>query len=420
MESSQLLSIIEEQYRQFKRKETGIPRKLDIQRQMDMPQVSFITGIHRSGKSTWLHQISENYDTWYFMNFDDERLAGFELEDFQKTMICFKKMSQASVIFFDEIQHVSGWEQFIRRIYDEGFKVYITGSNSKILESDLATRLTGRYIRTEMYPFSFSEFLLFKKISYNSFITDEIAIILRELEEYLFNGGFPEYIRSKDEEVLQRLYEDVLYKDLIAHFGIRNIGGFKKLSLFLATNFTKIFSYNSLAKTLQLHSPNTVKEYISLLQESYLFDELLKYDVSLKRQYLSMRKIYMVDNGLRNSVAFKTSDDKGRLLENLVFIELKRRKHNIFYYKTRNNREVDFLIAEDSLRLLQVCYDLSDPYTQEREIKALTEAMKELSLRESTLITYNSDHEYLKINGFTIQVLPVWKWLLTAETDIIK
>jgi len=420
MESSQLLSIIEEQYRQFKRKETGIPRKLDIQRQMDMPQVSFITGIHRSGKSTWLHQISENYDTWYFMNFDDERLAGFELEDFQKTMICFKKMSEASVIFFDEIQHVSGWEQFIRRIYDEGFKVYITGSNSKILESDLATRLTGRYIRTEMYPFSFSEFLLFKKISYNSFITDEIAIILRELEEYLFNGGFPEYIRSKDEEVLQRLYEDVLYKDLIAHFGIRNIGGFKKLSLFLATNFTKIFSYNSLAKTLQLHSPNTVKEYISLLQESYLFDELLKYDVSLKRQYLSMRKIYMVDNGLRNSVAFKTSDDKGRLLENLVFIELKRRKHNIFYYKTRNNREVDFLIAEDSLRLLQVCYDLSDPYTREREIKALTEAMKELSLRESTLITYNSDHEYLKINGFTIQVLPVWKWLLTAETDIIK
>ncbi len=420
MESSQLLSIIEEQYRQFKRKETGIPRKLDIQRQMDMPQVSFITGIRRSGKSTWLHQISENYDTWYFMNFDDERLAGFELEDFQKTMICFKKMSEASVIFFDEIQHVSGWEQFIRRVYDEGFKVYITGSNSKILGSDLATRLTGRYIRTEMYPFSFSEFLLFKKISYNSFITDEIAIILRELEEYLFNGGFPEYIRSKDEEVLQRLYEDVLYKDLIAHFGIRNIGGFKKLSLFLATNFTKIFSYNSLAKTLQLHSPNTVKEYISLLQESYLFDELLKYDVSLKRQYLSMRKIYMVDNGLRNSVAFKTSDDKGRLLENLVFIELKRRKHNIFYYKTRNNREVDFLIAEDSLRLLQVCYDLSDPYTQEREIKALTEAMKELSLQESILITYNSDQEYLKINGFTIQVLPVWKWLLTAEKDTIK
>jgi len=236
----------------------------------------------------------------------------------------------------------------------------------------------------------------------------------RAVRYFRASGGFPEYIRTRDEEVLQRLYEDVLYKDLIAHFGIRNIGGFKKLSLFLATNFTKIFSYNSLAKILQLHSPNTVKEYISLLQESYLFDELLKYDVSLKRQYLSMKKIYMVDNGLRNSVAFKTSDDKGRLLENLVFIELKRRKHTIFYYKTRNNREVDFLIAENPVSLIQVCYDLSDPYTLEREIKAMTEAMKELSLKESTLITYNSEQEYLKINGFTILVLPVWKWLLTT------
>jgi len=414
MESSQLLSIIEEQHGQFKRKDPGIPRKLDIRRQMDLPQISFITGIRRSGKSTWMRQISENYDSWYFMNFDDERLAGFELEDFQKIMISFKKMAGAPVIFFDEIQHISGWEQFIRRIYDDGYKLYITGSNSKILGSDLATRLTGRYIRTEMFPFSFSEFLSFKGITYHSFVTDEIAAILRELEEYLFKGGFPEYIRTRDEEVLQRLYEDVLYKDLIAHFGIRNIGGFKKLSLFLATNFTKIFSYNSLAKILQLHSPNTVKEYISLLQESYLFDELLKYDVSLKRQYLSMKKIYMVDNGLRNSVAFKTSDDKGRLLENLVFIELKRRKHTIFYYKTRNNREVDFLIAENPVSLIQVCYDLSDPYTLEREIKAMTEAMKELSLKESTLITYNSEQEYLKINGFTILVLPVWKWLLTT------
>jgi uncharacterized protein len=413
MESSQILTIIEEQNRYFGKKESGVPRNLDITRQMELPQISFITGIRRSGKSTWMRQISANYDSWYFMNFDDERFAEFELEDFQKSMVCFKKMYQSSVIFFDEIHHVDGWEKFIRRIYEEGFKVFITGSNSKILGSDLATRLTGRYIRTEMYPFSFKEFLDFKNVSFGSFITDEVAIILKNLDEYMDGGGFPEYIRTLDQEILQRIYEDVIYKDLIAHFGIRNIGGFKKLSLFLATNFTKIFSYNALAKTLQLQSPNTVKDYISLLQESYLFDELLKYDVSLKRQYLSMKKIYMVDNGLRNSVAFKTSEDKGRLLENMVFLELRRRNEEIFYYKTKDNREVDFLIDTRPIGLIQVCFDISDPFIKEREFKALTEAMKELSLKESILLTYNSEPDDLKVNGFSIHVLPVWKWLLT-------
>ncbi|MCX6249225.1 MAG: ATP-binding protein [Bacteroidetes bacterium] len=415
MESSQLTAIIEEQEKQFKNKETGVPRNLDIQRQIQLKQISFITGMRRSGKSTWMRQIAEHYDSWYFMNFDDERLSGFELEDFQKMMIAFRARQQASVIFFDEIQYVAGWERFIRRIFDEGFKIFITGSNSKILSSDLATRLTGRYIRTEMYPFSFVEYLSFHKISDKDFTTDGIARILSVFDDYLLGGGFPEYLRIRDQEVLQRLYKDVLYKDLIAHSGIRNSSGFKRLCLFLATNFTKVISYNSLAKTLQLQSPNTVKEYISLLQDSYLFSELLKFDFSLKRQYLSLKKIYMVDNGLRNAVSFKSSEDKGRLLENLVFLELKRRNLAVFYYKTKTNKEVDFIIQDNPVQLIQVSYDISDPFTLQRELKALTEAMKELSLEQSTLLTYNSGPKQYKINGYTINIMPVWRWVTNSN-----
>jgi uncharacterized protein len=415
MDLSQLIAVIEEQERQFKNRDPGVPRILDIQRQIHLKQISFITGMRRSGKSTWMRQIAEHYDSWYFMNFDDERLAGFDLEDFQKMMIAFKKSHQASVIFFDEIQHVTGWERFIRRIFDDGYKIFITGSNSKILSSDLATRLTGRYIRTEMYPFSFAEYLSFHKISDKDVTTDGIAGILSAFDEYLSGGGFPEYLRIGDQEVLQRLYEDVLYKDLIAHAGIRNTSGFKRLCLYLATNFTKVISYNSLARTLQLQSPNTVKEYISLLQDSYLFDELLKFDFSLKRQYVSLKKIYMVDNGLRNAVSFRNSEDMGRLLENLVFLELKRRNLAVFYYKTRTNKEVDFLIHDNPVQLIQVCYDISDPFTLQRELKALTEAMKELSIKQSVLLTYNSGPEQLKTDGYTITILPVWKWVINTD-----
>jgi len=392
-------------------KKRGVLRQIDYQKHIKSKQISVISGIRRAGKSTLMLQLADNFSAFHFITFDDERLINFQVSDFNTLMVELNKIKTAKVIIIDEVQNIEGWERFVRRLHDEEYKVILSGSNSKLLSSELATHLTGRYIKTELYPFSFSEYLQLHQIDHNDKTTSNISSINKLFDQYLEKGGFPEYCISDEDEYLKRIYEDVLYRDLIVRFGIKNIKGFKNLSQYLFTNFTKETNYNTLAGLLGFSSTTSVRDYISFLSESYMLFELYRYDFSLKKQYTSNKKIYAIDNGLRNKVSFRLGSDLGQLLENTIFIELKRRGVDVWYYKTKNNLEIDFLWFNNEPELLQICYDLSSPSTFKREVAALETAMQEFNVQHSTIISYTASDRIETTSGI-ITVIPAWKWLL--------
>jgi hypothetical protein len=406
-----LEEVINDQLGNFAKKDLGTERLIDFEKYINSKQIVIVSGIRRSGKSTLLKQFSEKLSgDFYYINFDDERLMGFEVSDFDNLLTVWKKSHQSKNIFIDEIQNVESWERFIRRIYEEGYKVFITGSNAKLLSSELSTHLTGRYFKIELYPFSFKELLLFNKIDFLKPSSDNKIKIIKKFDEYLVSGGFPEFIKYKDSEFLKRTYEDVVYKDIITRFGIREVTGFRELANFLFNNFTKKIGYQSIAKTLGIKSPISARDYVGFLQESYLVFELFKYDYSLKKQFTSDKKIYVIDNGMRNTIAFSFSEDRGRFLENLIFIELKRGGQEVYFNKDKG--ECDFLVKEKNkiVNAIQVCYSL-EKENEEREINGLIEAMNQSRLNNGLILTYGNEKEITK-DGINIKIMPTWKWLL--------
>lgn len=406
--------VVLEQARTFRNKKKGIKRFVDFNYLLNSHLISVISGVRRSGKSTLMRQIAENYPNYNYVNFDDERFINFEVTDFRILMIVWQKRSDAKVIFLDEIQLVEGWERFLRRLFEEEYKIYVSGSNSKLLSSELATHLLGRYQKIELFPFSFKEYLLFKQIDYHTLYTETQSKILLALDHYINGGGFPEYLILNDGEYLKHIYNDIIHRDLIVHFKIKNSTAFKQLAQYLFSNLSKETSYNGLKNTLKFSSSTTVSEYVSYLEQAYLCFEIFKFDFSLKKQIVYNKKIYVIDNGLRNVVAFKNSSDTGRLLENLVYIELKRRQKEVYFYKTKENYKVVFLIREQNLILIQVSYSIADVETEYREKRALFSAMKELSITNSVILTYNEE-KLIEEKDYKINVIPIWKWLLSIE-----
>jgi len=408
---SLLENIIIDQAETFKNKKLGTIRLVDFGQYLRTKQITVISGIRRSGKSVLLKQFSQHYKAFYYLNFDDERLIDFSVSDFQNLMVAFRKQSDAKVILLDEIQNVPKWERFVRRIFEEGYKIFITGSNAKLLSGELATHLTGRYLKIELYPFSFKEFLMFNGASFAFKGTKKEVETQKHFKQYLFGGGFPEFVKTKDVEINKRIFEDIVYRDLLSRFKIRETKNFKLLVNYLFTNVASEISYNSLKILLNIKSATTVKNYIEFISESYLAFELMKYDFSLKKQYVSNKKIYAIDNGLRNSVAFSFSEDIGKMLENMVFLELKRRGAEVYYYKDK--KECDFVIRE-GLKIseaIQVSRSLADPKTAQREIAGLLEAMDKFNLKNGFIITENQEDEKV-IEGRKIKIVPAWKWLL--------
>lgn len=414
MDQSLLTKVVLDQKKTFAGKERGITRDVNHDKYLKTKQITVVSGIRRSGKSTLLKQFSENYERFYYLNFDDERLVDFDIEDFQSLMVVFKKLYPAKAIFLDEIQNVPRWERFVRRVYEEGYKIFITGSNASLLGSELATHLTGRYFRMELYPFSFKEYLLLKGTRYENMSTQIEAEILKNFSRYLKGGGFPEFLVYKKREFVERIYEDVIYKDLLVRFKIKETKSFKQLASYLFSNFTKEISYHSLKNFLGFKSVTSVRNYIDFMQDSYLIFELFKYDYSLKKQYTSNKKVYVVDNGMRNAVSFYASGDFGRLLENLVFVELKRRGEDVFYF--REGKECDFILRKGMkiTEAIQVASRLDDPKTKKREIEGLLEALKKFKLKKGLIITENSEGE-VKTKNKQIIIIPAWKWLLAKQ-----
>ncbi len=411
MENHLLEQIITDQRSIIIQKERGIRRLVDIEPHLKSTMISVISGVRRCGKSTLTLQLADQFPDFHFITFDDERLMNFRVNDFNAMIVTMRTQRNTNVLVLDEIQLVDGWERFVRRMHDEGVKVILTGSNASLLSSELATRLTGRYVKTELFPFSFREYLNLKTIDPEDNSSLNLGKIWKSFDYFLENGGFPEYLKSGNREILKRVYDDVLYRDLIVRFGIRNSSGFKNMAQYLFTNFTSEFNYHSLAKVLGINSPTSIKEYINCLVEGYMIFEVARFDFSLKKQYTQNRKIFVIDTGIRNTIAFRTTADSGRMLENLVFLELKRRNHEVWYYKTSRDLETDFLINPTNPELIQVCYSLQDPATRAREINSLKASMMELGLTRGLIVTM-SEELFITENGLEINIIPAWKWAL--------
>lgn len=386
---------------------------------LKMSHAIVISGMRRAGKSTLLAQIARKHypDQYYYFNFEDERLLDFQKEDFNNLFeVLIEIFGEKKVFFLDEIQNVMHWEVFVRRLIDQGCKFFITGSNASLLSKELGTRLTGRSVVMELYPLSFREFLSFKEVvvAANALnLTAQRAKIKRYFQKYLKEGGIAEYHKFSNDVILKGIYDDILYRDIVARHEIKDVKALRELGLYYLTNVGSLFSYNNLKKILKLGSENTVKSYTDFLQDSYLMFTLPRFSFSLKQQFLATKKIYCVDNGIISAIAFQFSKNRGKYLENAVFIELKRRGGEIFYYHTKAGREVDFIIKKGlkKFTLIQVTESLNDPKVRLREIAGLSEAMKELKLKQGLILT-EEEHERIKIKEGVIEVKPIYEWLL--------
>lgn len=389
-------------------------------------EIIVITGVRRCGKSILLEHFRRNAGSGndYYFNFEDERLVGFGVEDFevlhQKFMALY---GIQKTFYFDEIQNIPGWEMFVRRIYNAGNKIYITGSNANLFSDELGTRLTGRYISFSVYPVSFAEFSNNVVTSDKKhFSSTDLGRLKGSYSEYLEYGGIPAYIRDKNIEYLHSLYDSILYRDIVARYKIGNSEALKRLVFFLASNCGKEVSYTKLLGMINsngviIKSSTTIAEYCHYIESSFLCFFVSRYDNSIKTQLKSPKKIYFIDHILAKILGFRASEDRGRMLENIVFLELKRKERidcDIYYYK--ENRECDFIITEGIhvTKAIQVCTELHDPSTKQREILGLIEAMDKFSLVEGLIITNNEEYSEIveiKDKKYNITVKPIWKWL---------
>lgn len=414
--TTQLEELVLSQKETFRAKDPGIPREVATGRFLKSDAIVVITGIRRCGKSTLLRQLAEQYDEFLYINFDDDRLMDFTVADFATLMLVFEKTSPGTrALFIDEVQNVPGWERFVRRVHDEGYKVFLTGSNANLLSAELGTRLTGRYLKITLYPFSFREVLRFRAVDTGRITEKKKAAVLQEFDAYLDGGGFPEYLKYGDPEYLKRTYDDILYRDIITRFGIREVKGFRQLAHYLFSNMANAATYNSLKNSLGFKSTVSVRDYVGFLEEAYLIFEIFRYDPSLKKQHIHEKKLYCIDTGMRNAVAFRFSGDRGRSLENLVLIELLRRKKAVYFCK--NPQECDFITEEKGkiTEAIQVCFELTAD-NREREVAGLMSAMDTHGLASGTILTYNQE-ETITRGGAEITVLPAWRWLTGYQPE---
>ncbi len=378
-----------------------------------------ITGPRRVGKSTLLYQVlsSLKKEDFYYFAFDDERLVSFTEQDFALLYELFLELyGERKIFVFDEIQNVSSWERFVSRLQKKKYKFILTGSNAFLLSKEFSTFLTGRHLDLILLPFSFHEFLVLK----NKLPPQEISRLspsqCRELKhaflEFFVAGGFPEYLKVREKEILKRLYEDIVLKDVVLRYNIREKGSLREIAFHLLSQVARPFSYTSLKNAYSVKNTTTVIDFLYYLEQTYLFFYVKKYSASLKVQSKSPQKVYCVDQGLVQVVAFRNSVDQGRILENIVYLHLRRKKGlRVYYYLEK--RECDFLVKEEEKisQAIQVCYELNRE-NRDREVEGLFDAMGAFHLQEGLLLTSGQEETILR-GTQRILVMPVWKWLLS-------
>jgi len=351
--------------------------------------------VRRCGKSTLVAQfLKSKYADALFLNFEDSKMYDFEQNDFLRLGEIIQER-QAQTLVFDEIQVVKGWEVFIRQKLEEGYKVVITGSNASLLSRELGTKLTGRHITRELFPFSFAEFCKYRRLKPDN----------HSAEEYLKNGGFPEYLKEYDTEVLTNLFDDILLRDIIVRYNIGDARLIRRLAGYLIANVGNLLTGNKLKTYFDIKSTSTILEYLSYMEDAYLFFLVPKFSYSMKKQMINPRKLYAVDTGMitRNSIGF--SESLGQIFENLVFLHYRRKYREIYYFSEKG--ECDFVVCSrgKALEAVQVCYELN-PDNLQREIDGLAEAMNFFELKEGKIITLRQK-DCFSLDGKTVTVVPL-------------
>lgn len=409
--------------------ETGIPRLRYypmLQKYLNTPEVLLILGARRTGKSTLLYQLISslkvspeailfiNLDEPFFQSkADDPAFLSNLIEEY---LIQHKEISNY-YIFIDEVQNYKYWVQTIKMLHDvnKQLKFILTGSTSVLLKNAASTRLSGRYFTTTIYPLSFQEYLEFTDVSNPSLLQKRQAV-----NAYLQFGGFPRVVLEKDgslkQDILKNYFQTIYLKDIIFPHNVRNNKDVFDLLYFVLSNMGTYFSYTNIGKTLNI-SPDTIKEYILYAEQSYLLYVVTKYDPSVRKQLANPKKIYGVDTGLVNSVSFKFSENRGRLIENLVFMTLIKNQKEVFYHK--DVTECDFVVRNGRkiVQAIQVTVSLLDESVKKREMKGLLGAMNSYNLSEGLIVT-EIEKETIEIEGKKVYIVPLYEWLEANQTPL--
>ena len=407
-------TILQKREIEVKLKEKYIERNQDLKLNNDLIKV--IVGPRRAGKSFFAIHFLNKRGKFGYVNFDDEKLV--EVENYDEIITAMNSVyDNPKFVLFDEIQNLPKWELFVNRLQRQGYNLVITGSNSNLLSKELATHLTGRHLLTNIFPFSFKEYLKLENKELTTIETKD------KLSQYLLNGGYPEILSKKVElkEYLSILFNSIIYKDIVKRYKIRNPKQIEDLVLYLISNIANEYSYNSLTKVGKIKSSHTTEKYLGYLEESFVLFSLNRFSYKVKEQLSSNKKIYCIDNGFIQAKAFKLSPDIGKLYENVVACKLKKEevdgKLKFYYWKNQQQEEVDFVIKEGTKvkQLIQVCFNINNLETKNREIRALIKAGKELKCNNLLIITEDIEIKE-KSEWFgdkaTIIYIPLWKWLL--------
>ncbi len=374
--------------------------------------IKLITGPRRVGKSTQALLMLRDKNFAY-LNFDNYSL----LEAWNANLV-MRMLDDVypgyEYILLDEVQNLDGWDLWVSELYRLGKNLVITGSNARMLSSEMATVLTGKYLQVEMLPFSLEEFFDWNKLDLHMLKPEDITNSFVLTDDYLRNGGYPEVVASRQltRSYLDTLFDSIIWKDVAKRHNVRNVTDLNNLAMYLVSNFCNPVSANDLTTELGFSSVNTTKKYMDYLHEPYLFYYLSRYNNKLTLMKKAPRKVYVVDNGFVASKAFSVSDNLGRLLENQVFIELVRRGYDVertmFYYRSRNDKEVDFVLRKGAHteRLVQVCYDMRNPKTEKREVDSIVECAGELKCDNLVIVT-NNDKRTIEKDGYKIDVVPI-------------
>ncbi len=423
-------SEIREYLLDFQKKELPVLVKRNL-RTAFTNKIITIIGPRRAGKTYFLYEQMEDFikkgvkkENILYLNFEEPRLTGITFKEIKEIIklhwqLYPETIKSTTYIFIDEPQNVDGWEIAVRGLHDDGFKLFLTGSSSKLLSKEIATSLRGRTLSYLLLPFSFKEFVTTRNINLNmkKLSSQEHSLLLNALHDYTAFGGFPEVVLEDNKEIKLKILHEylnlVVYRDIIDRYKIRNIQLVKWIIKSLLSSFAKEFSVHKLYLTLKSQginlSKNTLYSYLSILEDSNFIFTLQKFNYSIRKRELGINKVYLADIGFAH--IGENSKDTGRKIENIVFLELikeNRDKQEVFYWKNQQQEEVDFVIKENNhiKELVQVCYDIKNSETKKREIRALLKAGKELKCKNLTIITWDYEH-----TAKGIQFIPLWRYL---------
>lgn len=389
---------------------------------LDSPLIKVFMGPRRSGKSSLAHMLLRGRPYGY-VNFDDERFMQVSAQDlnaiYQATLQIYGENTQT--FFFDEIQNVEGWELFVNRLARRKKNIILTGSNGKLLSKELASHLTGRHFALEILPFSFREYLAVRGVSLTQdsvFTSEQSALYRRHFSDFLFSGGFPEALSSRRPlEYHQTLFDRIVSRDILQRYQVKFGRALKELALLLMGNYATRVSGNRLKNVFHLSSINTVRNYLGYLEDAYLIFQLQPFSHKASERLAHSRKLYVIDNGMARSLDISSTKNEGRLLENAVFLELRRRSEDLFFLETPKG-EIDFVVREGRSvhSLVQVSLDISNPNTRQREFKPLAHASAQFPNAELVCVTGEEEGQ-CEYEGVKIQTVPAWKWFMRSPVS---